>query len=80
MKKHGLHLSKNVFKKFDDGSHVHMATHRSYSLGKEDFELVVDTITKEMFSMGLTLEKMPKIEFAIYDSNFAHDDEWLKPY
>lgn len=77
-KRHNLHLSKNVFKKFEDGSHVQMVTYRSYSMVKEDFELVVDSITREIFDFGLTMEKKPKIEFAIYDSNHSHDDKWLK--
>lgn len=77
-KTHNLHLSKNVLKKFDDGSHVQMTTYRSYSMIKEDFELVVDNIVKEIFNVGLTLEKMPKIEFAVYDTNYEHDLKWIE--
>ncbi len=72
-----LRLSKNVFKRFDDGSFVQMATLRSYTAVKEDFELIVDSITCELGSLGLKLEKSPKIEFAIFDTNAEHDNAWL---
>lgn len=74
---HKLHLSKNAIKRFDDGSFVQMATFRSYTALKEDFELIVDSITRGIYGLGLTLEKTPKIEFAIYDTNADHDAEWL---
>ena len=76
--KHSLHLSKNIFKRFDDGSYCQMATYRSYTMVKEDFELNIEEIVKTLKSDGLTFEKAPTIEFAIYDSNHEHDSTWLK--
>lgn len=75
--RHSLHLSKNVFKRFDDGSYCQMATYRSYTMVKEDFELNIEEIVNALKSAGLTFEKLPKIEFAIYDSAANHDNAWL---
>ena len=77
-KRHSLHLSRNTFKQLADGSYIQMATRRSYTLLKEDFELLVDTISSELAMMGLTTEKPPVIEFAILDTDQSHDDQWLK--
>ena len=77
-KRFNMHLSKNVFKHRPDGSYIQMATYRSYDKVKEDFELLVNEIAKSVFSHHLVLEKPPKIEFAIYDSNANHDSQWLK--
>ena len=73
-----MHLSKNIFKRRPDGSYIQMATYRSYDKVKEDFELLVNEISNVLFSKHLVLEKLPKIEFAIFDSNIHHDSQWLK--
>ena len=77
-KKFNLHLSKNVFKRLPNGSYVQMATYRCYEKVSEDFSLLADMIMKTMYSNGLILEKLPKIEFAIYDTNHKHDFNWIE--
>ena len=72
-----LHLSKNILKRRPDGSYIQMATYRSYDKVSEDFSLLVDEILKAMYAKHLTLEKLPKIEFAVYDSNHQHDMNWI---
>ena len=77
-KKFSMHLSKNAFKKFDDGSFCQMVTFRSYTAVKEDFELTINEIVRTLKDHGLVFEKAPTIEFAIYDSDAAHDNDWLE--
>lgn len=72
-----LHLSKNILKRRPDGSYIQMATYRSYNKVSEDFSLLVDEILKAMYAKHLSLEKLPKIEFAVYDSNHQHDMNWI---
>ena len=73
-----LHWSKNILKRRPDGSYIQMVTYRSYDKVSEDFTLLVDQILKTMYSKHLTLEKLPKIEFAIYDTNHEHDLNWIE--
>jgi len=73
-----LHLSKNIFKRRPDGSYIQMVTYRSYDKVSEDFSLLVDQILKTMYAHHLTLEKLPKIEFAVYDTDHSHDNAWLE--
>ena len=73
-----LHWSKNILKRRPDGSYIQMVTYRSYDKVSEDFSLLVDQILKTMYSKHLTLEKLPKIEFAIYDTNHEHDLNWIE--
>ena len=73
-----LHLSKNIFKRRPDGSYIQMVTYRSYDKVSEDFSLLVDQILKTMYAHHLTLEKLPKIEFAVYDTNHEHDLKWIE--
>ena len=77
-KQFNLHLSKNIFKRRPDGSYIQMVTYRSYDKVSEDFSLLVDQILKVMYSKHLTLEKLPKIEFAVYDTNHKHDLNWIE--
>ena len=73
-----LHLSKNIFKRRPDGSYIQMVTYRSYDKVSEDFSLLVDQILKTMYAHHLTLDKLPKIEFAVYDTNHEHDLKWIE--
>ena len=72
-----LHLSKNILKRRPDGSYIQMATYRSYDKVIVDFSLLVDEILNAMYAKHLALEKLPKIEFAVYDSNHQHDMNWI---
>lgn len=72
-----LHLSKNVFKRLPNNRYVQMATYRSYTDLKEQFEEKVHQITDALSVSRLPLEKDPKIEFSIFDSDYTYDQQWL---
>lgn len=72
-----LHLSKNPFKVFEDGSYVQMATYRSYFGNIETFMKCLYTYINELRKAGLNLRKAPNVEFAIYDTNAVHDLDWI---
>lgn len=71
------HLSKNFFKKNEDGSYVIMLTYRNYDCTLEDFNEIIENIKSGLNSIGYKYEKVI-IEFAVYDSKVSHDSEWLK--
>lgn len=70
------HLSKNIFKKFDDGSFTIMLTYRSYEKMYEDFEKHLTFIKHSLQSFDLSIEK-EIVEFSIYDTKTSHDSIWL---
>lgn len=73
----GAHLSKNVFKKFDDGSFKIMLTKRKHSGVYEDFKLDIERIESILKNEEFELDKTI-IEFSIFDTKISHDAEWLK--
>lgn len=72
-----LHLSKNAFKKREDGSYTIMATLRKYKGFREDFEMDVHEEKVNLKAIGFDVDKTI-IEFSIYDTKISHDSEWLK--
>lgn len=74
----GVHLSRNRTKEYSESCYVQMCTYRSYTMKKEQFQNLVIQIRDAIHNEGLTLEKSPVIEFAVYDSSPKHDDTWLK--
>ncbi len=72
-----LHKSKNVLKRFDDGTYHQMVTDRDYNTTSERFIERTSTITKRMSDRGLALVKRPIVEFSIYDTKPHHDSQWL---
>lgn len=72
----GAHLSKNFFKKLEDGRFVNMLTKREYDSRRETFEIAVDTIKSALDSCGIQYEKVIT-EFSIYDTKISHDFKWL---
>jgi hypothetical protein len=79
-------LSKNFFKKTEDGRFVNMLTYRSNMANAKEFEAEVRTIEriisgKNDWSMldgfrSFEYEKV-EIEYAVYDTNVTHDAKWI---
>ena len=79
-------LSKNFFKKTEDGRFINMLTYRSNMVNAKEFETEVRSIEriisgKNDWSMlshfrSFEYEKV-EIEYAIYDTNVTHDAKWI---
>lgn len=72
----GIHMSANAFKVNDDIRTV-MATIRSTAWDAAEFKRNVDAAVTILTEMKCDVET-PVVEFAIFDSNRSHDDEWIK--
>ena len=75
---YGGHLSKNTFKKYDDGSYIQMFTFRSYDTYYTIFREQLDTILLAFKQHGDLEVEREIVEFSIYDTKITHDSEWLK--
>lgn len=73
----GSHLSRNFFKKMDNGKFVNMLTYRRYDNLYKDFDNYVNHIKELLNSKNIPFEKVIT-EFSVYDTNTSHDDKWLK--
>lgn len=73
-----LHLSRNAFKKAEDGKVIIMSTLRDYQSGYADFSQQVDASVERIEDLGFDLAKTPITEFALYDSNIHQDDDWMR--
>lgn len=71
------HLSKNVFKRHEEGRVTVMATYRSYDGVYEDVKERVDHIASQLKAEGFGVDK-ELIEFSLYDTKVHHDAGWLK--
>ncbi len=71
------HLSKNVFKRHEQGDVTVMMTYRAYSGVYEDVKERVEYIARQVRSEGFGVEK-ELIEFSLYDTKVHHDAGWLK--
>lgn len=69
------HLSRNVFKKHDDGTSTIMITYRSKST-RENFQENLDWLVLELERAEFKTEKVIT-EFSIYDTKESHDAAWL---
>jgi NTP pyrophosphatase (non-canonical NTP hydrolase) len=79
-------LSKNFFKKTEDGKFINMLTYRSNMVNAKEFEGEVRSIEKIIsgkndWSMlrnfrSFEYEKV-EIEYALYDTNVTHDAKWI---
>lgn len=76
-KSFGAHLSRNYFKKLDDGKFVNMITLRRYDGLYESFEIGVNSLQNALEKNNIKFEKVI-IEFAIYDTKVSHDFKWLE--
>jgi hypothetical protein len=54
-----------------------MLTYRSYSMRSEEFIDHISDICGKMRSSGIALTEQPVIEYAIFDTNISHDDDWI---
>jgi NTP pyrophosphatase (non-canonical NTP hydrolase) len=73
----GGHLSKNAFKKLEDGKFINMLTMRDGKCTLETFNVSVDTMKRVLDDCNIQYEKTI-IEFAIYDTLINHDFIWTK--
>lgn len=79
-------LSKNFFKKTEDGKFINMLTYRSDMVNAKEFEAEVRSIEKiisgkndwSMLSHFRSFEyEKVEIEYAVYDTNTTHDAKWI---
>lgn len=70
------HLSKNIFKKLDNGNYKIMLTHRKYDIGAESFQQNVASIKEKLEVVGFDVDKTI-VEFSVYDTKVSHDSNWI---
>ena len=70
------HISRNPFKKTDDGMVV-MVTLRDYQSPFCLFKKQVDALLSDAATSGFVPHKKIEVEFAVYDSNTMHDASWI---
>lgn len=71
-----VHLSKNYFKKLEDGRFVRMVTLRLNNCNYECFEAKLNDL-KNILKSNIEFNKIVT-EFAIYDTKISHDDKWIQ--
>ncbi|MNR71724.1 hypothetical protein D3C71_24020 [compost metagenome] len=71
----GCHLSRNAFKRFDDGSSTVMMTMRQYDGTQEQVQEHVSSLAASLRHDGFIVDK-EIVEFSIYDSRISHDAMW----
>lgn len=75
VKSFGAHLSRNAFKKHNDGTFTQMVTYRKYTGTYEEFEDFATKLENEI-KRNYNVEKRIT-EFSIYDTKVSHDSAWL---
>lgn len=71
-----LHPSRNVFKRYEDGSVVLMLTLRSYVGNFAEFTEELDASATYLKSRDWNVGKLIT-EFSIYDTKVSHDNSWI---
>lgn len=71
------HLSRNYFKKLDNGMFVNMMTLRWYDCNYEKVKYDVQRTKLHLTRNGMEYEKVI-IEFCLYDTKINHDFLWLE--
>lgn len=77
-----MHLSANAFK-VNDAERTLMTTFRSVGHNATDFRAAVDARVLALcgdhpsYDWGEFVVESPVVEFAIFDSNRAHDNQWI---
>ncbi len=71
------HLSKNFFKKMEDGTYIQMLTIRNYNTYYEIFKQDIENCINDLKKFNFQTEK-EIIEFSIFDTKVSHDFLWLK--
>lgn len=75
-KEHKAHISRNFFKKLDNGEYILMLTLRNYNTTWEMFKNQVESLKTSLELGKLEYEKV-EVEFSIYDTKVSHDFNWL---
>lgn len=70
------HLSRNYFKKLEDGKFVSMITFRNYENIYSVFEHQLNDLKAALELEDIHFEKVIT-EFAVYDTKVSHDLKWL---
>lgn len=76
-KQERAHLSKNIFKKYEDGSYKQMVTLRFYEGDYTGFKYFAQQLYDRLLLIGVVSDRL-QIEFSIYDTKESHDNSWLK--
>lgn len=71
-----LHLSRNVYKRNDDGTVVVMTTFRSRDFTSVGFQAHAQVLRDQLAVNGFILGKSV-VEFCVYDTKNGHDSTWL---
>jgi len=71
------HLSRNFFKKLEDGKFVNMVTLRKYEGTYDEFIWDLDRMKDVLTENDIIFDKVIT-EFAIYDTKVSHDFLWLE--
>jgi NTP pyrophosphatase (non-canonical NTP hydrolase) len=74
-----LHLSKNAFKRYENGNYTQMATLRMYTGYADDFVKTANRIRNQFVEAGFDVEKLIT-EFSLYDTRMSHDAQWLNAF
>lgn len=75
-KKHGAHLSKNIYKRIDDSNYKIMMTYRKYDGVYESFNDEIEKLEKTLLKNDFNTDKKI-VEFSIFDTKISHDAKWL---
>lgn len=79
IRRNGVHLSRNAFKKQEDGNLVFMLTYRSTDTYDKFYTTKSRFIQKFVENFGDVAILRPAIvEFILLDTKQSHDDRWLK--
>jgi len=74
--KHELHVSRNIFKRLENGMIYIMITLRSDGPTVFHFQNYVDTILDILEAHKFVYDKN-EVEYVVYDSNKDHDKAWI---
>jgi NTP pyrophosphatase (non-canonical NTP hydrolase) len=74
-------LSRNFFKKTEDGKFVNMITYRNNMTSNKEFQDEVKQIENSLkhWANNFEYEKV-EVEYAVYDTNVTHDAKWILGY
>jgi NTP pyrophosphatase (non-canonical NTP hydrolase) len=75
---HHAHLSRNIFKKYADGTTSVMITYREYTGTAEKFAIQVKHLHDALEANNFDVDKLIT-EFSVYDTNVKFDAEWTAP-
>jgi hypothetical protein len=67
--------SNNLFKEYENGDSIQMYTLRNH-WSFESFNLILTCFLDALKELGIETERVV-IEFAVYDSNISHDENWI---